>query len=296
LLPGQGSRGGPPFPVVVQGPGWMGLRDARLYRPYHGALVEAGIAVFALDYRGFGDSEGDATFLDPMKQVEDILAGINYLETRDDIDAMRVGVFGSGGTGGGNAIMAAGVDERIKAAASQVPIADGGEWLRGMRSAQGWEDFLDLLQQDRQAIASGLPGQLVSPREEIAVPTAERRSTTVKADVDGRVPALVQLASAQAIIDYHPIDVVEHISPRALLIICVEHDETTPERAAFALFERAGPPKRLIVETGTTHYRAYADFEGVVPPKIARWFKRYLPQLGDDPGYTIDASVEYLRT
>ena len=32
-LPDAGK--GEPGPAVVQGPGWMGLRTARLYRPYH---------------------------------------------------------------------------------------------------------------------------------------------------------------------------------------------------------------------------------------------------------------------
>ena len=54
-LPDPGSA---PFPAVVQGPGWLGLRGAKLYHPYHEALLAAGIAVLVFDYRGFGDSEG----------------------------------------------------------------------------------------------------------------------------------------------------------------------------------------------------------------------------------------------
>ena len=29
-------------PGIVQGPGWLGLRDAKLYHPYHEALLAAG--------------------------------------------------------------------------------------------------------------------------------------------------------------------------------------------------------------------------------------------------------------
>ncbi len=47
------------------------------------------MAVLTLDYRGFGDSEGDATFLDPMAQVDDIRAGLTYLESRPEIDPRR---------------------------------------------------------------------------------------------------------------------------------------------------------------------------------------------------------------
>ncbi|MFL5756522.1 MAG: hypothetical protein ACJ77N_09510, partial [Chloroflexota bacterium] len=75
---------------------------------------------------------------------------------------------------------------------------------------------------------------------------------------------------------YRPIDVVADIAPRALMLICVENDATTPEDHAFALYERAGGPKRLVVQTGTTHYAAYAQYRDVVNPLIVEWFQRYL--------------------
>ncbi|HLU30337.1 MAG TPA: peptidase S15, partial [Acidimicrobiia bacterium] len=40
------------FPGIVQGPGWLGLKDAKLYLPYHEALTAAGFAVLIFDYRG----------------------------------------------------------------------------------------------------------------------------------------------------------------------------------------------------------------------------------------------------
>ena len=268
--------GEPPFPAVVQGPGWLGLRDARLYHPYHASLLAAGIAVLVFDYRGFGDSEGDATYLDPMAQVEDWRQAVTYLETRGEIDARRIGAFGSGGTGGGNAVVAAGLDPRIKATVSQVPIADGRDWLRRMRREHEWLEFLGRLADDRRQRVTSGESELVSPREGIMVPTPERRTTTIKSDVDRRVPERVQLASAEAIIEYRPLDFTARIAPRALMLICVEKDAVTPEDHAIALYERAGPPKRLIVQTGTTHYAAYEQYGAVVNPLIVDWYQRHL--------------------
>lgn len=108
------------------------------------------------------------------------------------------------------------------------------------------------------------------------VPTPERRETKVKSDVDLRVPAEVELASAEAIFEYRPLDVVDRIAPRASMFICVEGDATTPEDHSFALFERAGGPKKLVVQTGTTHYAAYAQYRDVVTPLIVDWFGRHL--------------------
>jgi dipeptidyl aminopeptidase/acylaminoacyl peptidase len=268
--------GEPPFRAVVQGPGWLGLRDAKAYVPYHDALLEAGIAVLVFDYRGFGDSTGDASYLDPMTQVADWRAAVTYLETRDEIDPKRIGAFGSGGTGGGNAIVAAATDPRIGPVVSQVPIADGRDWLHRMRREHEWLEFLEAIRADRRQHVRTGEATLVPPREGIMVPTPERRATTIKADVDDRIPATVQLASAEAIFAYRPIDHVDRITPRALMIIAVEHDATTPEDHAYALYERAGGPKRLVIQTGTTHYAAYAHYRDVVNPMIVEWFERHL--------------------
>jgi pimeloyl-ACP methyl ester carboxylesterase len=232
LLPDEAAA---PHPGIVQGPGWLGLRDAKLYEPYHQALTGAGFAVLTLDYRGFGDSEGDATYFDPMDQVDDIRAGLTYLSSRSEVDPRRLGLFGSGGTGGGNAVVAAALDERVKATVSQVPVADGEEWLRRMRREYEWIEFRERVRAaSRSYAASGEP-ELVSPREDIMVPSPERKQTAVKKDVDGRVPSHVALHAAENVFRYRPIDYAAAIAPRALMLISVENDAVTPEDHARAL-------------------------------------------------------------
>jgi hypothetical protein len=145
-----------------------------------------------------------------------------------------------------------------------------------MRREHEWLEFLARLREDRrQRVVTG-QGERVAPRDGIMVPTPERKTTTIKSDVDQRVPAEVELASAEAIFAYRPIDVVDRISPRALMLIAVENDATTPEDHSYAMYERAGAPKRLVVQTGTTHYAAYAQYRDVVNPLIVEWFQRYL--------------------
>lgn len=258
----------------------MGLKDANLYVRYHEALTEAGIAVLVIDYRGFGDSEGDRETIDPYNQVEDLVNGVTYLTSRHDVIPDRIGVFGSGGTGGGNAVMVAARDPRVTCAVAQFPIADGGDWLKRMRSEYEWEQLLLRLQEDRKKRVEVGTGEMVDPRRDIMIPTAERKSTQIKSDVDGRVPTRVSLQSAESIIDYRPLDFVDRIAPRPLMIVAVEGDTVTPTDHAVALYAKAGAPKQLVMQKNTTHYAAYDRYWETVTPLIVKWFQESL--MGGD--------------
>lgn len=262
------------FPGIVQGPGWLGLKDAKLYLPYHEALTAAGFAVLIFDYRGFGDSEGDRNTLSPSGQLADLVNAVTYLQTREDIDPRLLGVFGSGGTGGGNAVLLAAQDPRIRCSVSQVPVADGEDWLRRMRREYEWSEFLARLDADRKSRVTTGKGEMVHPREEIMVPTPERRATTVKSDVDDRIPTSVPLAAAEEILAYKPIDVAAHVE--RLLVVAVENDSVTPTDHAIALYDAAREPKQLILQSETTHYAAYGQHGDVVIPRIVDWFRTHL--------------------
>ena len=259
-----------PHAGIVQGPGWLGLKDAKLYLPYHQALAAAGFAVLIFDYRGFGESDGDRGTLSPAMQLEDLVNAVTYLQTRDDIDTTRIGVFGSGGTGGGNAVLLSAHDDRIRCAVSQVPVADGTDWLKRMRREYEWYEYLDRLDQDRRRRVTTGEGEMIHPREDIMVPTPERRKTSIKADVDGKIPSEIPLSAAYGVMAYKPIDVADRA--RALMVIAVESDATTPTDHAVALYEAAPEPKKLIIQRQTTHYAAYAQHGDVVIPQIVDWF------------------------
>lgn len=265
----------PPVRAIVQGPGWLGLKDANLYVRYHEALTDAGFGVLIVDYRGFGESEGDKGVLSPALQLEDLVNAVTYLTTRTDVDADSIGVFGSGGTGGGNAILLAAVDTRIRAVVSQLPVADGADWLHRMRTEDEWLRFLASLEEDRRARVIEGKGRLVHPREEIMVPTTERRDTKVKADVDDKIPNAVALRAADEILRYRPIDAAAGLRT-PLMVIGIEDDATTPTDHAVRLYEAALGPKALVMQRHTTHYAAYDQYWTVVTPRIVDWLDRHV--------------------
>ena len=257
-----------------RGPGWLQLKDAKRNLPYHRAFTDAGFGVLVIDFRGFGESEGDPTELSPARWLEDLENAVTYLTTRDDIDGELIGTFGSGSTGGGNAVMLAAIDARVRCAVAQVPIADGADWLRRMRREHEWFALLARIDADRrQRVLSGR-SELVHPREELMVKTPERLAREATDIVEDEHVQKVTLRSAEAIIAYRPIDVAG--SARALMVIGVENDPVTPTDHCTALYERAPHPKKLIMQRHTSHYGAYEQYAPEVIPEMVAWFTRHL--------------------
>ena len=192
------------------------------------------------------------------------------------------------------------VDDRVRCVVSQVPVADGRDWLRRMRREHEWFEFLDRLEADRRNRVLNGEGELVAPRDGIMIATPERQQTKVKADVDDRIPSLVPLRGAEAILQYQPVELAHLISPRALMIIGVDKDAVTPTDHAYRLYDAAGPPKRLVVQQHTTHYAAYDRYWTVVTPMIVEWFERYLVAANldvreDTPSSSTQQFVEVLE-
>jgi dipeptidyl aminopeptidase/acylaminoacyl peptidase len=270
----EGGAG--PLPAIVQGPGWLGLADAKAYVPWHTALVDAGYAVLAFDYRGHGESDGERGWILPARMVEDVINAVTYLETRPEVARDRIGAFGIGATGAGNAIIAAASDPRIRCVAVQSVIADGAVWLRGMRREYEWIELRERVAEDARTWVRSGDSKLVNPRTEIMVAAPERARYSGKKDVDSRVDPLFHLQSAAAIMRYRPIDVVHRLAPRALLVISVEDDTVTPDEHALALYERAGSPKRLVRQLGTTHYESYTRNYELLAREIVSWYDQHL--------------------
>jgi uncharacterized protein len=271
-LPHDADRA--PYPAIVQGPGWLQLKEAKRYPPYHRALAEAGFAVLIIDFRGFGESEGDRDDLLPERWLADLVNAVTYLTTRADIDAGRIGTFGSGSTGGGNAIMLPAIDPRVRASVSQLPIADGADWLRRMRREYEWFELLARVEADARTRVLTGQGDKVHPRRDIMVTTPARAEREATEDVEAGHVTDVSLHSAAAIMRYRPIDVAG--SAKAVMIIAVDDDPVTPTDHALRLYEAVGEPKKLIVQRETTHYLAYEKYAHLVIPQMVAWFQEHL--------------------
>jgi uncharacterized protein len=260
-----------PAPVIVQGCGWMEACCSNVSEPFHRGLAAGGYAVLQFDNRGWGDSQGDSSRVEPYDQVTDLINAVRYVGTRPELDPERIGIFGLGGTGAGNAVYAAAECPEVKAVVLQNVVADGPEWFRRMRREYEWLEFKERVATNRVAAACSGVDVLVDPTEELMVATPARRAANMPT-----YGASFALSSAESLMAFRPVDAVARISPRALLIACIAEDPVTPVEHALAVYAAAGEPKCLIRQIGVSTYEAYtANFDRLMT-SFLDWYDTYL--------------------
>lgn len=86
----------PPYPaMVIVHPASAGERTDPFYDHLRLALPEQGIAVLIFDRRGSGASEGNFETADFEALANDVIAAVEYLQTRPDIDPNKIGLHGT---------------------------------------------------------------------------------------------------------------------------------------------------------------------------------------------------------
>lgn len=110
-----------PVPAVVMAHGTSATITMAIDR-YAQAFSDGGLAVLLYDHRNFGISEGEPRQeINPWVQARGYRDAITYLAKLDAVDAERIGVWGDSYSGG-EAIVVAAVDERVKAVVAQCPV------------------------------------------------------------------------------------------------------------------------------------------------------------------------------
>lgn len=246
------------------------------------AFCEAGYACLIFDYRGWGESEGEKGHLFPVEQVEDIRNALTFLSIQDGVDPERLGLYGTS-FGGANVITVAAMDGRVKCIVACLPIGNGRRWLRSLRRLWEWNEFLQLIDEDRRnRVLSGESRKMsafdvVPPEPAIQ----EAMAAVAKEGLYSFTEDQVTLESAEAIMAYSPEDVVGQISPRPILFIHAGADNLVSTEESEILYERAGEPRKLVIVPGATHVDFYlSEAFSQVTNLSLDWFRHYLPLDG----------------
>ena len=117
-------RSGERRPAIIMAHGFSAVKEMYL-DAFAERFVAAGFVTLVFDYRYQGASEGEPRGrITPAEQHEDYRNAITWVSLRPEVDASRIGVWGSSYSGA-HVLHLAAFDKRIKAAVSQVPLVNG---------------------------------------------------------------------------------------------------------------------------------------------------------------------------
>src|SRR3954452_23738050 len=167
-------------PCVVMAHGFSAVKEQHL-DDYAEVFADAGLACVVYDNRGFGASDAapgkPRQEIDPWEQVRDYQHAITYAQSRDDVDAERIGVWGSSYSGAHSYVVAA-IDRRVKAVSGQVPLISGRRAFESLVRIDQWAPTWEAFTADRLARARGeqpamMPVVSEDPAAPAALPTAD---------------------------------------------------------------------------------------------------------------------------
>ena len=267
-------------PAVVLGQGWAGTHVS--IEKYAAAFAKHGLVAMAIDYRGWGNSEGFArvispvnlgggmekdesrhqivnnatvwikrTKLDAADQQEDYRNAISFIQGEPGVNPDLIGVWGSS-YAGGNSLAVAGQDARVKAIAVQIPGIGGNPNGTPPMSYSG-----PVLQDAIKRARAGQGAEMW---------TGYSRSLLIDSEM------------IEANRENNTLQWAKNIGERPFMVVVAQYDELiNNDTAGKAALEFAKGPKEYIVVPDITHFEMYSGkpFE-ISSEAAARWFTTYL--------------------
>ena len=271
-----------PCPAVAMAHGFAGLKEMGLLE-YAERFAEAGLAVLVYDHRNCGESEGTPRLdFDPVAQWRDYSAAVTYLQSREEINPARIGVWGTSYSGGA-VLAAAALDKRIKCVVTQVPLIDGYRNILQLMPLQQIDDLRAMIDADRVSRMQGNPPALApicagEPGEPCIFPgrrTYDFYMLQKNLNPEIGWENLVTVKTLEYILEYNVTSFVPRISPTPLLMIVASEDRSTPTDISLEAFETALEPKKLVLVNGD-HYRSYLEEFPATSAAARDWFVEHL--------------------
>lgn len=284
LIKSKSSRYGTKHPVVINLHGTGGNKEGQ--RKLLLELAQAGFIAVAIDGRYHGErAQGgkaarSAEYVDAVRRAYespgreypffydtawDVMRLIDYLETRDDIDKKRIGLWGFS-KGGIEAYLAAGADPRISATVSCIGVQSFG-WAIANNA---WQSRIGTIQAAFDAAAK-------------SAGVAQPDAAFVRAFYDRVAPGIYREFDAPAILPL--------IAPRPFLAINGDTDARTPmpglqqcAEAARAAYRAANAEQNftLIIQPNTGH-KVNPDSMKLAHEWLAKHLKPGAPFTGPKP-------------
>lgn len=258
------------LPGIILCQGFAATKEM-LLPAYAEKFAEAGYVALTFDYRGFGESGGELGKLVPSLQIEDIKNAVTYLSSLDNVDANRIGLWGTS-YGGANAIVAASEDKRIKCLCVQLTFGDGERCVTANMPEEEvtrLKETLKKLEDKRDATGK----EMMVPVSKIL--TDEQSKAFLDANIE-RYPELkikIPFLTILETLNYKPETYIKNINI-PILIVGAEQDKVNPISETYSLYNIVSEPKELMVVKGATHFELYSgNYFNEVISKQLFWFK-----------------------
>ena len=270
-------------PAVVLAHGNAAVKEMHL-EPFAVEFAEAGIAALVFDYRYFGASGGEPRQqILPYEQLEDYRSALSWLAIHSDVDAERLGAWGTS-FAGGHALHLAAFDPRVKAAVSQTPAIDLAETAKRLNPPELMELILAGIAADRTNRYPDGPSELVTfaaPEGGFGVLTDTDTYEWLMGAHRTVAPSWrneVTVESIERMLEYAPGNAATHIDRCALMMIVADSDDWAPVDMALSAFARIPATKELVMIPGG-HYSVYGGTgQQLAAEAAARWFSRHLTE------------------
>ncbi|MEY2926866.1 MAG: hypothetical protein RL367_1343 [Pseudomonadota bacterium] len=258
-----------PHPAIACGHGFTGVKEGFIHHDYPGVFAQAGFIVLAFDYPCSGASDGPLRGeLDPIAQQKEYRDAITFLADRADVDAGRIGVWGTS-YGGGHVLTVAAYDRRIKCVVSQVPTISGYQNALRRNSPDGFVEKLRLWEADRlNRLGGGEPGMVKALAD-------DNMFTKMPPECSVNLDTHVTLRTMEMYAEYEPAAFIERIAPTPLLMIIADADTMTFTDEELAAYARAREPKQLLIVKGD-HRVVYFDQYERTATAARDWFVKHL--------------------
>jgi len=279
FLPDGGSA---PHPAISMAHGYAGVKEHGLER-FARTFAEAGFVVLVHDHRNFGASDGAVRHdVDPWRQIADWRRAISFLEAQPEVDAARIGIWGTSYAGGHVLVLGA-TDRRIRAVVAQVPTISGYE--QGLRRVP--PDAIATIERtfdedEREQARGALPRRQRVASDDASSPASYRTKDAIDFYLQplpgGVWENSVTVRSTRLARMYEPGLWASRISPTPLLMIVAPADHITLTDLELRAYEQALEPKRVVTIDGG-HFEPYLrEFPRASAAAIA-WFREHL--IGD---------------
>ena len=264
------DTGSGPFPAIVLSHGFGAVKEMALDR-YADVFCAAGFACLLYDHRNTGSSGGAPRGeIDPWQQISDMHDAITYVGSRAEVDADRIGLWGTSFSGGHSLVVAA-TDRRVKCVVSVVPTISGHQNTIRALTTDGYAAFVREVNEERAARQRGDEPRMIP----ISIEGDESYEWSKVAGVGTTYVNACTLLSRAFRGAYEPGSYIAAISPTPLLMALATHDTKCLTDLQLEAFSTAHEPKRLQMFPGG-HYDPYTTQLEAIASASRDWFATHL--------------------